>query len=85
MFDLGAHHRDTINSQIQYSTLLRLRNKLEDAEKTLREVLQIAEVSIGANDTLTATVLNNLGFVLKMRSKLDEAQERYTRALAIRM
>lgn len=58
--------------------------KLAEAEQLLKRSLPIWEKSYGANHAVVAKCLDNLGSVCANENKLDEAQQYYNRALAIR-
>ena len=46
-------------------SILRLRGQAKEAETILRSTLSVARETHGDFDSLTATTLNNLGFLLK--------------------
>src|SRR3954464_15171068 len=60
------------------------RRALADSEAPLRNALELAERSLGADDPLVAVVLSHLGWLALARERNDEAVSDYRRALTIR-
>lgn len=79
----GPAHRETLASQINLSSLLRLTDRVSKAEATLLDTLEICRQHYG-QDALTAQVLNALGILCKAQQRPDEARAYYIEALHIR-
>ncbi len=60
------------------------RNALSNSKVPLRRALELAEMSLGADDPLVAVVLSHLGWLASACKRHDEAEADYRRALAIR-
>jgi tetratricopeptide (TPR) repeat protein len=63
--------------------LLRVTNRLSEAEPLYRRALAIDEASYGPDHPDVATDLNNLALLLRATNRLSEAEPLYRRALAI--
>jgi tetratricopeptide (TPR) repeat protein len=84
---IGAPVKDLILSRNTLASLKAVQGQLNEAEANLRESLSEAKKHLPPDDTLFATTLNNLGYVLKKTNypvKWDEALECYEQAFKIR-
>ena len=79
----GPAHRETLASQINLSSLLRITDRAPKAEAALLDALQTCRQHYG-HDALTAQTLNALGILCKVQQRLIEARAYYTEALHIR-
>eukprot|EP01041_Mallomonas_annulata_P003330 gene3330-6591_t len=82
----GFENRDTLFVANHLACLWRTQGDVARAERKFRETLEQCRLLFGDKDSLTATVLNNLGFLLKTKggSAMEEAQSCYDEALSIR-
>lgn len=63
--------RDIITSANQLASILKLRGKVDQAERKYRRTLETCRHSFGDLDSLTATTLNNLGVLLKSKINVE--------------
>lgn len=83
----GENSKEVFESQILYASILRMKGKVEDAEFQLKATLGSCRKQFDKNDTdslVTATVINNLGHLLKQQQKYEEALPLYEEALSLR-
>ena len=86
---LGEHSKEVFESQIQYASVLSMKGDIDKAEDQLTSTLKACRKAFKEKDVdsiVTATVLNNLGHLLKQQSqgRYEEAQTHYMEALSIR-
>lgn len=55
----------------------------EEAERLIREAIDIARAELGADHQVLGTTLQHLGDILTRQERLYEAREAYTEALTI--
>ena len=83
----GENSKEVYDSQITYASILRMKGKVEDAEFQLKATLSSCKKQFDKRDTdslITATVMNNLGHLLKQQQKYEEALPLYEEALSLR-
>lgn len=82
---IGPESKEALTAAINLSTVLRNVGDARGAEALLVEALETARRVHGDTSSLTATVLNNLGVLLKREpSRRGQALECYEEALRIR-
>jgi tetratricopeptide (TPR) repeat protein len=74
--------RVRIRAHAALGSLHRARGRYPDAERVLRETIELAEQSFGPDSLETADALNDLAIVFKYAGRFDEAEPLYRRALA---
>ncbi|MEZ5962429.1 MAG: serine/threonine-protein kinase [Planctomycetota bacterium] len=75
---------ETVGAMMGLGMVRRSLGKLEEAERTNREVLRRARQVHGENHVMTRTAMCNLGLVLTDSGKLDEAEALVRTALALK-
>ena len=81
----GEDSKEVFESQLHYSAVLREMGKLEEAEVQLKATLERCRQKFkGPESLFTATVMNNLGHLLKQSGKSYEARPLYMEALKLR-
>jgi CHAT domain-containing protein len=82
---LGPNHYETLQTVSNLAgTFMGADGDVAEAERLYRRAVQGTEQQAGANSTMTALYLNNLGAALARLGRLDEAEAMHRRALAIR-
>lgn len=82
---LGKDKKETLTAAVNLSNVYKSTGDLKIAEDLLVEALESARTVHGEMSSLTATILNNLGVLLKRdSSRLLKAKEYYEDALRIR-
>ena len=76
--------REIISSKNHLGLVYQLSKRAKLAETILRETLEETRIKYSSMDLLTATCLNNLGYVLKVQIRNDESKLMYEEALDIR-
>lgn len=76
--------REIISSKNHLGLVYQLSKRAKLAETILRETLEETRIKYSSMDLLTATCLNNLGYVLKLQIRNDESKLMYEEALDIR-
>lgn len=76
--------REIISSKNHLGLVYQLSKREKLAETILRETLEETRIKYSSMDLLTATCLNNLGYVLKLQIRNDESKLMYEEALDIR-
>ena len=85
MWLLGKDKKETLTAAVNLSNVYKSMGEIQVAEDLLLEALSSARSEHGEMSSLTATVLNNLGVLLKKDSKrMSTAKEYYQEALRIR-
>ncbi len=79
----GHAHRDSLFSALHLANTLKTMGQLREAERLLRDALQLAKGAYGEDDPVVASLLNGLGVLLKAGNSLEEAKKCYEKALAI--
>jgi tetratricopeptide (TPR) repeat protein len=80
---LGREHPDTAACLNNLANLLRVTNRLSEAEPRMRRALAAAEANHGTNHPDVARILNNIAGLLMATNRLSEAEQHYLRALHI--
>ena len=82
---LGKDKKETLTAAVNLSNVYKSTGDLKIAEDLLVEALESARTVHGEMSSLTATILNNLGVLIKRdSSRLLKAKEFYEDALRIR-
>lgn len=82
---LGKDKKETLTAAVNLSNVYKSTGDLKIAEDLLVEALESARTVHGEMSSLTATILNNLGVLIKRdSSRLLKAKEYYEDALRIR-
>lgn len=84
MIVLGDHHKDTLTTGINLAATYRVNKKYREAEDLYHNTLTIARERYGNQDLIIASVLNNLGMLLKVQRRFAEAISYYNDAVKIR-
>ena len=71
---LGKDHPNVATELSNLATLLRVTNRLAEAEALYRRALAITEASYGSDHPTVAIRLNNLAGVLRATNRLSEAE-----------
>lgn len=81
---LGADHPDTLRAMINLSVLYQDRERFDDAEALLKQILRSVDVKLGSNHTDTLSAMNNLAALYTRRGRHDEAMPLFEQVLAAR-
>jgi len=79
----GAHDASSVDRLREYANFLSARNRTEEAEPLLREILDATERLFGDDHPNTATTLNSLAVLYLRMERPSEAAPLFRRALAI--
>jgi tetratricopeptide (TPR) repeat protein len=80
----GHEHLDVAQSLLDLSYVLRLQNRLSEAEDMCRKALAMRRKLLGSQHPDVATSLNRLADVLGAQNKLTEAEDMHRQALVMR-
>ncbi|MEH6826684.1 CHAT domain-containing tetratricopeptide repeat protein [Parasphingorhabdus sp.] len=80
---LGEKHPDTLDSLINYASILKALGRFSDAEPLLAEALQLRRELLGPVHPLTLISLNNYALVLENLGRSAEAEPLYAEALRL--
>ena len=81
---LGPNHETVVVCRHQLVNALRFQDKLEEAERLARDLVDLSTKVMGPDHPSTAVVLEGLGKVLARARKDEEAEKVYRDALSLR-
>ena len=85
MMYVGNESKEALNAAVNLSNVFKAMGSFKEAEDILLSSLDLARLHHGERSSLTATILNNLGLLLKQDEKrLRKARGYYEEALRIR-
>ena len=67
----GEKHKDTLITVNNLAMLLKMRGKLEEAERLYSRVLAVREAALGPKHPSTLSTMNVMAVVLQDRGKLE--------------
>src|SRR5271170_845236 len=70
---LGDEHLDTLTAMSNFSVILRMQGKLDQAAAMGENVLDASKRILGDEHPDTLTAMSNFSVILRMQGKLDQA------------
>lgn len=80
----GERSKEVMMTAVHLSSTLRLNKKENQAENLLLDTLAAARETLGSKNLLVATILNNLGLLLKFQRRFADSKQFYEDSFEIR-